>query len=309
MTQTHEPDPRFLEHLEWQLLSDRRRRASFGEPTENLRKRRNIKMIGIVLCSVLTGAMATATTTHLQDVAQGRLYLAQAAVQLQLADSRLELSRKNLDYLKERTALGVVSPEESARAEADVARMEIERMRLALDYEEVEASHRQPRNELSAPLVDGRDFVTERLILDLKSREKTLMESEAEAKRMRRLAETGLVRSTELRSAKDAAEQVRFVIDDLQQKIQLRTSFLRGEISAEKMELMSLQTEAVRKVKTNEMIIDSLRDEYATAEKRHRLGVVSVGELDRARFRLESSEAALKLAKLELEIIQTNLNK
>jgi hypothetical protein len=195
MNQIHEPDPRFLEHLEWQLASSRRRRNAFGEPTDDLRKRRNIKMIGIVLCSVLTGVMATATTTHLQDVAQGKLYLAQAEIQLQLADSRIELAKKSLDFLKERIAIGVINKEEGDRAEGDVARLEIEKRRLGLDYEEVLASHKQPRNELSAPLVNGRDFVTERLSLSITSWESAMAESRAEAERTRRLVELGLVQA------------------------------------------------------------------------------------------------------------------
>ncbi len=309
MSSRHEPDPRFLEHLEWQLESDRRRRASFGEPTDNLRKRRNIKMITIVLCSVLTGVMATATTNHLQDVAQGRLYLAQAEVQLQLADSRLELARKNLEFLKQRIAVGVIKKEEGDRAEADLVRQEIDKQRLELDFEETLASHRQPRNELSAPLVNGRDFVTERLSLSLKSWKNTMAESRGEAERIRRLVEAGLVQAEESRFAHDAEAQFQRRVDDLKKKIGFRTAFLRGEIPAEKVDLMALVTEAEYKVNRYEILAARAGEEYAFTEKRHQAGVVTTVELDQARFNLESYEAQLKLARLELEIIQANLNK
>jgi len=309
MNQIHEPDPHFLEHLEWQLASTRRRRETFGEPTDTLRKRRNIKMIGIVLCSVLTGVMATATTTHLQDVAQGKLYLAQAEIQLQLADSRLELARKNLDFLKERIAVGVIKKEEGDRAEADIVRQEIEKQRLELDFGEVLASHQAARNELSAPLVNGRDFVTERLSLNVKTWQTAAAERRAEVERAQRLYQAGLVPAEELQSAKDAQEHLRLIMNELDEKIALRTAFLRREIPAEKVDLMALVTEAGYKVNRYETLAVRAGEEYTSTEKRHQVGLVTSAELDRARFNLESYEAKLKLALLELEIIQANLNK
>ena len=266
-------------------------------------------MIGIVLCSVLTGVMATATTNHLQDISQGRLFLAQAEIQLQLAESHLDLVRKRLDSVKERVALGLMKVEEATGAEADVARLEIEKRRFELDYEEVLASHQAARNELSAPLVNGRDFVTERLSLNVKTWQTAAEKRRAEVERAQRLYQAGLVPADEFQSAKDAQEHLRLIMNELDEKIALRTAFLRREIPAEKVDLMALVTEAEYKVNRYETLAVRAGEEYASTEKRHQVGVVTAAELDRARFNLESYEAKLKYARLELEIIQTNLNK
>ncbi len=171
------------------------------------------------------------------------------------------------------------------------------------------ASHEAARNELSAPLVNGRDFVIERLSLSIESWERTMAESRAEAERTRRLVELGLVQAEESRFAKDAEAQFKRTIDDLKKKIELRAAFLRGEIPAEKVDLMALVTEAEYKVNRYETLAARAGEEYASTEKRHQVGVVTMAELDRARFNLESYEANLKFARLELEIIQANLNK
>jgi len=309
MTSIHEPDPRFLENLEWQLTSAKRRRESFGGPRDDFKKRRTIKMIGIIACSVLTGVMATATTTHFEAVAQGKLLLAQAEIRLQLADTQIKYFADELADIRNKVKLGLIRVEEGDRAAGHLNRLGIQREKLVLDLEEIEASHQSPRNDLSAPLVGGRDYVTSRLELDVKSLQTDVVQVEAEAKRTGDLSKAGLVSPEEGDAPRLELNRLAAAMNELYRKIDLRARFLRGEISAEGVEFLALSAETEKKVKRAEMYLAQVQAEYTAAEHRHQLGLISTGDMERTRLALQTAAAELKLANLEMQFLSQQTHK
>ena len=113
--------------------------------------------------------------------------------------------------------------------------METRRQRMKLDTEEIQSGSASPRDDLGAPLVGGRDFVKERIQLDLADAQQRLTAAEAslsEAERQVRLGVAPMLTQTEgeleLTRARGA-----MVVDA--KRLALRQEFLAKRTAAEQL--------------------------------------------------------------------------
>ena len=82
---------------------------------------------------------------------------------LRLAGLQLQIARNQLEEVERMHEVGVVEEQALLESRVQARQAEAEYMKLSLDVEEIRVSGKEPQNEMSAPLVDGRDFVAERL--------------------------------------------------------------------------------------------------------------------------------------------------
>lgn len=307
MKPIHEPDPRFLENLEWQLVSGYRRQERFGHHGEDSTKRRNFKMFGIIVCSVLTGVAATTTAGHFEAMSRRDLLLAQAEIRIQLNGSRVQFARQRLAAVRQQIELGLVPVAEGEARAGDLSRLEIEKQRLELDREETGLSSQPPRDELSAPLVEGRDFVTGRLQLERKALAVTESEVQTRLEQVRTRFETGLIKASELESIREELKRVQIVMNGLDRKLELRARFTSGELSAERAGLLDLSAAAEQRLQIAGTVAATLRSQLAELEPRFAAGVISLQEISSIRTELESAEAEERMAGIELQLLQQNL--
>jgi len=307
MTHVHEPDPTFLEKLEWQLKAEERRRRRFRPPEPSSTQWRNIKMIGIVFCSILTGMMASSTVAHFQEISQRQLLLARQETQIRLVESRLELMREHQAELARKIEAGLMPVVEQESLAGQIARLEIERHRRQLDYEEILLSSRAPRDDLAAPRVDERDFVTERLALEMQSLDRVEAQVQAEEAYLRQRVDLGLIHPQELAPYELQLERLAGARVELQRKLELRNRYLGGELSAEQVELQEMLTAAERRLATARSVAAHLRQTLSELEKVHRLGLVDKAQLRQARLQLQDAEAEEWLAQLEIQSLHQNL--
>lgn len=111
-----------------------------------------------------------------------------------LAATRLELAQAQHTDVTNKIKVGVLAASALSAAQAELRTMEAAAMRARLNVEEIKATAIPPRDDLNAPLVGGRDFVSQRIQLDLAVAQGRLTATEkalAEADRRERVGARG----------------------------------------------------------------------------------------------------------------------
>lgn len=104
---------------------------------------------------------------------------------------RLQLVQQEHQRVRDAFNAGVVSEQSLLEAAAMQREMAVAMARFDLNLAEVRTSNAAPRDELWAPLVNGRDFVKERLELDAQLAQQRLQNAEAHLEMVQRRARVG----------------------------------------------------------------------------------------------------------------------
>jgi hypothetical protein len=304
MPEAYEPDRQFVEKLEWQLASEFRR-LSRMRPARKVAVPRQAFVLAIVAGVLLSGVAATKAADLIKDSWRRKIELAKAETEVRLQKASAELKRDQAAKAEERASLGLISLEDSlvVRLMADRSALDLKKSELNLC--EVRASGEAPQDDLSAPLVGGRDFVTERLEIDKRMRELGLELRQGRIEqRFRTLAQLGLVGKSKMDDVRAATEAEKAEIDSIQFRIGIRRQFIEGSISAEDVEIRDRIALAERDLLRAQSRVDSLRRDLE--DKRQLLAVGQTPEevVQALQSGLDAAEEELALANLEIEILK-----
>jgi hypothetical protein len=182
MTDPHRPDPAFVDRLVDRIETEDRRLDRFHSAPARTR-RRFPALSTILVIAVLTGSVGVVAAGKLDDAERKRLLAERARIVLDTAGKRKERLEESLGEAKRSYEAGFVgkSVVERAALRVELAGVTVERHRLELA--EIEASGRPVRDDVAAPRVGERDFVGERLRLDLEAVELRIAATKAERDR------------------------------------------------------------------------------------------------------------------------------
>ncbi len=307
MTDTHEPDPRFVDRLEWQLGNELRRRGragAFQRPAFRV-----LKIAGLMLGSVALGAAAMGASQQIGESWRRELIEARLEVQVQLARQRLQVHLDALGLTREQVAQGVRSDQDLLYFEYQIAEAETEAATKALELEEVRRTGREPLGELSSPLVNGRDFVSERIRLQMHLADHHLDMVRQQQDVTRRQADAGVVGPQDVEARDLVAGEAELALDALAQKLDLRRAYLDHEISAVEAELKVLEVEAENEVAALAQQRQYMQAELDRFQPAVRAGSMHPAALAQLESRLAEIEAELRLAQAELEIVRRELER
>jgi multidrug resistance efflux pump len=307
-----EPDDQFIDALEQQLRDDMRRRARLADvPHQDHGTRRGGRRMFLtpmlMFVSLLIGATGTFAVVQSGASPHRELHVQRATILLEQAQVRLEHARADLVRMRELAEQGAVQLQTVAAREATAARAALVVQRRALDLEESEASGRAPDDRLSGPRVAGRDFVTERLELDLEAARIDFEEARANASRVRELVNSGVVSMTELAPAVQEEASLERAVAGVQHRLELRAAYLRGEMDAETAELEAMLGRAEQALQERQEQIEIERNRLQRMQMLHEQGTVNIAEVRAAELAVRSAEAAIELAGLDLRIIRDRL--
>ena len=311
MQAPHTPRDGFVERLEWQISSELRRRHRTGPatwlPASPIRAAAVIAFLVIV--SMAAGGAAVAAAVQAQGKERRHTVMSNYQQRLQLAQMRLTTARLELTTLERQIAVGLERP--------DSIHVQDSRMRVAeaegslqvsqLELQEAEATGQEPLDQISAPLVSGRDFVSERLQSSLLAPEVGLTNAKTQAQAMRRRMEVGLATVTDLAEAEARVLELEAAISSLRRKLEIRRQFVAGQITAPQADLRVIESEAEQRVKALEPRIALARKHVADAERRFQVGVANHVDLAEAKLRLSTLEADLAKAQLDLALIRKKI--
>jgi multidrug resistance efflux pump len=220
---------------------------------------------------------------------------------------RLEHRQADLAEMLPLVEQGLAGETIAAKYRKAVAQAESEVRRRELDLAETRITGRAPVDDLSGPLVDGEDFIAQRLETRLGAVGPELHELQAEFSRTELLAERGVVSERELIRARADLQEAQQTLARLQERISLRRSFINGEMAAEEAELRALlrDTEAEHAVAEPRLRAAQIRMQRIAAL--HERGAVTGGELREAEAAIREAESNLALAEVQLEMIRQRL--
>lgn len=304
MSKNLEPDRQFVERLEWQLASELRRRSGLRRPRARIAVPRSIAVAVVLVGIALAGVAGIKAADLVHDSWRKKIEVARAETGVRLEEARLESQQGRMVRAEDRFKLGVIPEEELllARAAHDRAALDLERARLNLD--EVKRSGFAPRDELYAPLLGRRDFVAERLDLYRQKAALGLQVLAARAKQLEARRKVGLIPPGEARSAERDVAARKARIDEIGQRLDLRKRFLSGGISAVQVEIAGRLAAAKADLAAAQSQVDDLKERTARAASLRDVGMVSPADADDLREALEAAEAEMRLAALEVDVLE-----
>jgi hypothetical protein len=303
MTKTYEPDSRFVERLEWQLASEYRRTNCLKPSSGKVAVPRRMVAIALLVGVLTTGVAVIKAAEYIKDSWRKGIEIARVGTEVQLKKAHLESTRELAARAGTLAASGLIQEEESQVLKLGVEKAALDLDRSLLNLDEVKASGVAPRDELYAPVLGGRDFVSERLKIQTKDVERDLALLASRLDRSRRLVEVGAISGEDVDQiqAEIAARQA--MIDETRKRIDLRKRYVAGEVTAQEVEIgdqMAIAEKTLRQAQTK---VDSLMKQMERSKAQEAVGLISPRETSQLRYALDAAQAELKLAALEVDVL------
>jgi len=301
MNDTHEPTPEFRAHLGWQIESALRRETRFAEPVGGTMQR--LRAAVVVIAALAIGGIAVAAAGEVQESRHRDLLIESAQSEEALVRLRVELARADLQDARQRFDVGMAGRETVLEAERQVRIMELALKRIQLDIEEIKATSSAPRDELHAPLVGQRDFVRERLALELDKARHALVAAERALADVRARFDVGMATRAAQLPAEAELARARAEMQLARATLDLRQRALQEKMSAEalvpalrRLELTLLRERVQRELEIARLRVEEVRRRVST-------GVADQLELKRAEVALLEREIELQRIRRELETL------
>lgn len=263
-----------------------------------------MKIVTLVLVSALFGAGGVVVKDQVQEARQQELLLAEVEGNLRLAEMEMDLVLSQYEQVEERYQAGIVPQEAILGARLAVLKAETHHSRLQLDEEEIRATGRAPRDEISAPLVRGRDLVTERLELDRSVAMEELTVAQAQLGTIQERYQAGVVGNPELSEAMIPVQQAQGRVQELDRRLELRRQVLDGAITGPEAERQVELSQVQGEIEVLEQAWESAATRLRRTEEWVSHGIVQESELVEARHQLLQLETRLELLRMKLDILE-----
>jgi len=303
MNHDHTPAPEFVSNLEWQIRTALRRERRFSEPVHS-RSGGRMQIAALVLVSALLGAGGVVVKDEVQGARQKELLLAQVEADIRVAAAQRDLIRERLAEARRMLDDGTVSDETLREAQLQARQADLHLARLQLNEEEIRAGGKAPDDGVAAPLVNGRDFVSERLTLEASMLSEQRSLARERLRRAEDLRNAGMIREDQ---AVQAEMQLRTMDAQLQQlttrmdlRRQVRAGALSGEEAQRQVELTNVETELAALASMREAAQAHLR----LTEQRVAAGVAPQSELGEARLAVMQMESRMEILQLKQRILE-----
>jgi len=304
MTKTCEPDSQFVDRLEWQLASEFRRMDRLKPSPGRIAVPRRLVALAVTFGVLTTGVTVIKAADYIKDSWRKSIEIARAGTEVKLKQAHLEATREMAARTEILASKGLVREEESLALKLGVEKAALDLDRSLLNLDEVKASGAAPRDELSAPVVGGRDFVGERLKLEIKEVKMDLEARKPALDRLKKLVEGGLVQGDELESIQTEIAALKGTIDKIQARLDLRGRFVAGELTAGEVEIRDRIAVASGDLRQAQARVDSLKTRLERLQDLETRGMISKTEAQQLRYALDAAQAELSLATLEVSILE-----
>lgn len=303
MNTIHRPDPDFVDNLERELRSTVRRQGRFhngpSAPAVGIRNRRWTTGL-VALAAMCVGSAATFAVTYRLRGPMADLIIARSEAHLEFANARLEMMLEQVQETESRAEAGLLTPLDVEPMRLELAHVEADAAARALDVEEARITGRDPDNSLSAPILRGRDFVTERLKL-----QRTVLLQRAELID-KHASRSGLDVDESSAIAREQ-EAARAALSVVEERLALRRDYLSGTRTARQVELAQMRFSIDTQ---RELAAQRVNEAQRQVDRVHALfedGLASRADVREVEMELRAVVLQLDLAELEMQILETKL--
>ena len=302
MHDKHEPSKEFIDKLEWKIGAEVRRRNRHARvPPWMPQSGRTavLALTGIVLISMAFGAAGVAAAYQVQTNQRRGDLISGLGQRAEVARQVLKFATDTQTNMERRLSLGQGNQNDVLEAREKVAAAEAQVKSLESQIEEVRITGREASNEISAPIVKGRDFVSERLQIQMAVPQAVLEFERLRLRNLERSFSVGAGSPLEAGEARSRVSEVDAGVEAFRKKLEIRQQFLARKIDAATAELRVLEAEADQREKALAPKIELARKESQNADAKVRIGAASS---------MDQAEAAMRLEELEMERAKANLN-
>lgn len=303
MNGEHRPRPEFVGHLEWQVRTALQRADRFSEPVR-FNRGGTMKMITFVLVSALLGAGGVVVKDEVQEARVQELLVAKVEAELEMAQLELEIMMSQLQEVQRQYQAGTVGQEALLMARTALREAEARVSSLGLDLDEIQETGKEPQNEISAPLVEDRDFVIERLELREDMAEAGLQVAQVRLARLQDLRGSGAVSEVEFAQGVLALREAESRIDELRGRMEARSDYIQGEVSAEGAQKRFEIFETENQIELMRAALDEATLRYQNMEERVGLGLIRETELEKMRLQVMRVETQLEFLQMKLTTLR-----
>ena len=307
----HEPAPEFVARLESQIGSEVRRRnrearAPRWASWSTMQVAAAVAVLIVV--SMAVGGAAVAAAYEVQASGRREEIASNVRQRIDLAQKKLEIAMSELKSTETRFHVGMATNHQVLEAGLALAEAKAQVDSLKLQLAEVTQTGVEPRTELLAPLVSGRDFVAERLRIAMTAPEQALAHAKQVARDVQVRVEIGTLEAIDLEASRARILELEAALNTLRKKSQIRQQFVSGKMDKIETELRVLEAEAEQALATLEPKVALARQESARIAGRVHVGTAAEVELAQARLRSLEFETALSKAQLELMVVRRRID-
>jgi outer membrane protein TolC len=310
MSHPHEPRDEFIRDLESRVGAVARHRRPAADVPRWIPRSRPVLalvLVGGVAASMALGGTAVVVAYQAQNVAARDLLLTTYQQRASLAQDQYAIAEKLLKDVQQRVAIGSAPIVELLDGRVKMATALAELQSVQLQVEEVRLTGREPVTQLSAPLVGGRDFVTERWRIEMTV---PTMALDAEQQRLtawQRRVSAGMANASELEPIRLHLKELEATITGYQRKLDIRQRFLNKNMDAGLADLRVLEVDADQRVALLTGNIELSRQEVDRIQARVAVGGSPSLDALEAALRLHQVEFELEKAQYDLELIRRKI--
>lgn len=282
------PTPEYRAFLEYEML------RTFRHETRRERAVRWMRTTTVAIVFMAIGGTAGLASAQIKGSTRRDSLLASAATEGILAGARVEIAEKQLADVTHRVQVGAAGIEMQHAAERELGTMQARLNHLALDIMEIRVTSEAPRDDLNAPLVGERDFVRDRIQVELTAAQQQLVAAEATLAEADRRTRIGASPESARLEAAVGVARAEAAFNVLAQKLALRKEYLEKGTPVD--QLLRRLDEA--QVQQDMIVVRSrmglAQDRLKQVERQRAVGVATEVDLLRAQLEVKEAEADMR---------------
>jgi hypothetical protein len=263
-----------------------------------------MKLVAMILVSAFFGAGGVVAKEQVQESKAQEILLTRIEGERRIAEIQLEMIKLNYQEIAGQVEEGLVPEDMLLDAGLSVRRGELHLSRLALNEEEVRISGRGPEDDLTAPLVGGRDFVTERLELEAEARRMEFASAQMRYNEILGRVGTGVEEESVALEARRPLDVLAVQIHALEERMALRARFIEGEITAWETEAEAKSSEINAQLRDHQLTLQALMRFQDQMAEQVETGIQPESQLIQLRLQVQQLQMEMATLQRTLEILQ-----
>lgn len=313
MTTNHEPRAEFIQRLEERVSAEARRRTVSGAARPPRWMPRSplaaaAALAAVVIASMGLGGAVVAARYQDRDNQQRELLATSIRGRVALAKEKLKVAQEKLVLAQQRVARGVENEDALKEARLVVAEGEANVKTLEIQLEEVHASGREPQDAISAPLVAGRDYVIERIQIQLGVAKGALSVEQSRLSLAQHRFSVGAANQLDLTISRIRVIELEHAVEAIERKIRIRQQFTAQQIDGPMAELRAIEVDAERRFRTLRPRLELAVGQVQDMKTRVEIGTASPLDLKEAQVRVIELETELSKAELDIMIVRKQID-
>ena len=317
MSGKHQPNSEFVEKLEGEINREVRRRNRSAQAPQvgwmprwmpQSRGTAALALMGLMLVSMGLGGAAVAAAYQAQGNQRRDVLLSGFERRADLARAALKIATDKQRDTERQVSLGLANQEHLLEGRAKVTEADALLKSIESQIEEVRITGREPLSEISSPLVSGRDFVSERLRIQMSVPQAAIEIAQLRLRDTEKRVSLGLENVSNVDVARSQTVEIDTAVEGFQKKIEIRQMFLARKIDAATAELRVQEVEAGQRKKILAPKVELARKELENTSLLVRKALAPPVNQAEAALRLQQLETDLALANLDLLRVHAQLD-